>query len=39
LMIGLMQRDGIFIGSAYLFGGWSFWLYESLGRAAQHLVQ
>lgn len=38
LSIGLMQRDGLFIVSAYAFGLWSFWLYESLGRAAQGLV-
>ncbi|MDD3181734.1 MAG: exopolysaccharide biosynthesis protein [Alphaproteobacteria bacterium] len=38
LSIGLMQRDGVFIIGAYVFGGWSFWLYESLGRAAQNLV-
>lgn len=38
LSIGLMQRDGLFIVSAYVFGAWSFWLYESLGRAAQGIV-
>ncbi len=38
LCIGLIQRDGIFVIGAYLFAGWSFWLYESLGRAAQGLV-
>lgn len=38
LAIGLMQRDGYFIVGAYLFGFWSFWLYESLGSAAQSLL-
>lgn len=38
LAIGLMQRDGVFIVGAYLFGIWSFRLYESLGVAAQALV-
>ena len=38
LSIGLIQRDGLFIVSAYAFGFWSIWLYESLGRVAQGLV-
>jgi len=38
LTIGLMQRDGAFIIASYLFGVWSLWLYESLGRAVQHFV-
>lgn len=38
LCIGLIQRDGFFVIGAYFFGAWSFWLYESLGRAAQGFV-
>ncbi len=37
LAIGLLQRDGLFILSAYGLSLWSFWLYESLSQAAGKL--
>lgn len=38
LAMGLMQRDGIFVGIAYTLAVWSFWLYQSVGSAAHNLV-
>lgn len=39
LALGMMQRDGLFIAAAYGVGGWSLWLFGSLGRVAHFLVQ
>ena len=38
LSIGVMQRDGMFIATAYAIAAWSFWLYRSIGHVAQSLV-
>lgn len=38
LAIGLLQRDGILIGVAYVIGFWCLILFKSLGHLAQHLT-
>lgn len=38
LAIGLLQRDGLFIIVAYLFGAWSLMLFRSLGSIAHSLT-